>query len=59
MPAALIPTARFVLLDSRNHVLLPDEAAWSRFLAEVRAFLGVVGPEEEASEPQTLFPELT
>lgn len=57
--AALIPTARFVPLDSRNHILLPDEPAWSRFLAEVRAFLGVVGPEEGASEPQVLFPELT
>lgn len=57
--AALIPTARFVPLDSRNHVLLPDEPAWTRFLAEVRAFLGVLGPEEEASEPQALFPELT
>jgi pimeloyl-ACP methyl ester carboxylesterase len=37
--AALIPYARFVLLDSRNHVLLEIEPAWSRFLDEVRAFL--------------------
>ena len=37
--AALIPGARFVSLDSRNHVLLETEPAWARFLDEVRAFL--------------------
>ena len=38
--AALIPGARFVPLDSRNHVLLETEPAWGRFVDEVRAFLG-------------------
>ncbi len=38
--AALIPDARLVLLESANHLLLPDDPAWSRFLSEVRAFLG-------------------
>ena len=58
--AGLIPGARFVPLASKNHVLLADEPAWTRFLAEVHAFLGVIGPEEEdPSDPQTLFPELT
>ena len=37
--AALIPGARFVPLESRNHVLLETEPAWSRFRDEVRAFL--------------------
>jgi pimeloyl-ACP methyl ester carboxylesterase/DNA-binding winged helix-turn-helix (wHTH) protein len=37
--AALIPGARFVPLDSRNHILLESEPAWGRFLHEVRAFL--------------------
>jgi len=37
--AAHIPGARFVPLESRNHVLLESEPAWSRFLEEVRAFL--------------------
>jgi pimeloyl-ACP methyl ester carboxylesterase/DNA-binding winged helix-turn-helix (wHTH) protein len=37
--AALIPGARFVSLDSRNHVLLETEPAWARFVDEVRAFL--------------------
>ena len=37
--AALVPGARFVPLDSRNHVLLEGEPAWARFLEEVRAFL--------------------
>ncbi|MDX1567162.1 MAG: alpha/beta fold hydrolase [Longimicrobiales bacterium] len=39
--AAELPDARFVTLDSRNHVLLESEAAWSRFLDEIREFLGV------------------
>lgn len=38
--AAHIPGARFVPLESRNHVLLETEPAWARFLEEVRAFLG-------------------
>ena len=37
--AALIPGARFVPLESRNHVLLESEPAWARFLEEIRAFL--------------------
>ena len=57
--AALIPGARFVPLESRNHILLEDEPAWNRFLAEVHTFLGVIGPEEGAPDPQELFPELT
>jgi pimeloyl-ACP methyl ester carboxylesterase/DNA-binding winged helix-turn-helix (wHTH) protein len=37
--AALIPGARFVPLESRNHLLVPDEPAWPEFLREVDAFL--------------------
>lgn len=37
--AALIPNARFVPLESDNHVLLDSEPAWPVFLSEVRAFL--------------------
>jgi pimeloyl-ACP methyl ester carboxylesterase/DNA-binding CsgD family transcriptional regulator len=38
--AALIPDARFVLLESANHILLEHEPAWDAFLAEIAAFLG-------------------
>lgn len=41
--AADLPDARFVALEGQNHVLLEDEPAWERFLAEVRSFLGVEG----------------
>lgn len=41
--AAAIPHARFVPLDSRNHVLLPDEPAWSVFHSELASFLGKTG----------------
>jgi DNA-binding CsgD family transcriptional regulator/pimeloyl-ACP methyl ester carboxylesterase len=37
--ASLIPGARFVPLESRNHLLLEDEPAWQHWLEEVRAFL--------------------
>lgn len=38
--AELIPRARFVLLESKNHILLENEPAWGQFMAEVKAFLG-------------------
>jgi pimeloyl-ACP methyl ester carboxylesterase len=37
--AALIPDSRFVTLDSKNHLLLEHEPAWTRFLVEVERFL--------------------
>jgi pimeloyl-ACP methyl ester carboxylesterase/DNA-binding CsgD family transcriptional regulator len=44
--AARIAGARFVLLESRNHVLMEGEPAWERFVAEVREFLS--GPQPAA-----------
>jgi DNA-binding NarL/FixJ family response regulator len=38
--ASLLPDARFVTLETDNHILKQDEPAWTSFLAEVRAFLG-------------------
>ena len=38
--ASLLPDARFVTLESDNHILQQGEPAWEAFLAEVRAFLG-------------------
>lgn len=37
--ASLIPGARFVALESNNHILLESEPAWQRFLFEVEHFL--------------------
>jgi pimeloyl-ACP methyl ester carboxylesterase/DNA-binding CsgD family transcriptional regulator len=37
--ASLIPNARFVTLESDNHILQEDEPAWTAFLSEVRPFL--------------------
>jgi pimeloyl-ACP methyl ester carboxylesterase len=39
--AGTIPGARFVPLEGRNHLLLESEAAWPKFVTEVRRFLGV------------------
>lgn len=57
--ASLISNARFVPLESENHILLKDDPAWERFLAEVKSFLGSSGTEKVVEEPQELFPELT
>lgn len=52
--ASAIPGARFVPLDSPNHVLLEDEPAWTRFWEELRAFIGNQDAPVAAS-----FPDLT
>jgi pimeloyl-ACP methyl ester carboxylesterase/DNA-binding CsgD family transcriptional regulator len=51
--AARIPGARFVLLESANHILLSDEPAWGAFVAELRAFLGT---QPAPPEPVELSP---
>jgi len=50
--AALIPKARFVPLESQNHILLSDEPAWAVFLTEVERFLGT-------GKGDAPFPDLT
>lgn len=57
--ASMIPESRFVLLESRNHILLEDEPAWTRFLAEVRSFLGASAAETVPRSDAAVFPELT
>jgi pimeloyl-ACP methyl ester carboxylesterase/DNA-binding CsgD family transcriptional regulator len=52
--ASLIPGARFVPLEGRNHILVESETAWRQFLAELRAFL----PQPAAAE-RPLFAELS
>jgi class 3 adenylate cyclase/pimeloyl-ACP methyl ester carboxylesterase len=37
--ASMIPGARFVPLESSNHLLIENEPAWPRFVSEVRSFL--------------------
>jgi pimeloyl-ACP methyl ester carboxylesterase/DNA-binding CsgD family transcriptional regulator len=55
--AALIPGARFVPLDSDNHVLLDTEPAWPIFLAELRAFLGTgVADRGDSVDGEALTP---
>ena len=44
--AARIPSAQFVELDSRNHILLEHEIAWQRFCAAVSEFTGVAGDQD-------------
>jgi pimeloyl-ACP methyl ester carboxylesterase/DNA-binding CsgD family transcriptional regulator len=58
--AALVPDARFVELASDNHVLLETEPAWTNFVRDVSAFLGVTPPAGTAAPgPSTALSELT
>jgi DNA-binding SARP family transcriptional activator/pimeloyl-ACP methyl ester carboxylesterase len=50
--ASRIPGAKFVSLDSRNHILLPRDPAWTHLVSEVRQFLGE--GERTTSGPQPM-----
>jgi len=52
--AALVPDARFVPLETRNHILLAHEPAWQQFISEIEDFL----PISEGA-PAPLFDDLT
>jgi DNA-binding NarL/FixJ family response regulator len=55
--ASLIPHAHFVPLETRNHILLPNERAWTTLCRELAAFLE---PEADANRaPDTAFGALT
>ena len=49
--ASLIPGARFVPLESRNHILLETEPAWPRFVDELRRFLRSGGDVADSPAP--------
>ena len=53
--AARVPGARFVMLDSANHILLADEPAWQDFLVELDSFL----PAVPSPPPDTSLAELS
>ncbi|MGJ3237071.1 MAG: alpha/beta fold hydrolase [Anaerolineae bacterium] len=56
--ASLIPNARFVPLESKNHILRADELAWSRFVNELNNFLDEYMPILTATDEQR-FSDLT
>lgn len=43
--ASNIPNADFIVLESNNHVLLPDEPAWRELMREAEAFIDREGKE--------------
>lgn len=55
--ASLIPGARFVPLESKNHCLLEHEPGRARFVEEVRNFVGA--PTEAGDSAQRILLELT
>ncbi len=64
--ATHIADARFMPLDSKNHILLPTERAWGQFWREFYDFFGMSEainpdhtPDETASDPAASIPQLT
>ena len=57
--AAGIPSAEFVELDSRNHILLEDEPAWARFQEVVLDFMGLAAPRAAPAGEDPAFVRLT
>lgn len=53
--AGLIPDARFVPLESENHILLPHEPAYAEFFTQLHAFL----PGSPQGEARRAFAALT
>jgi len=50
--ASLIPGARFVPLEGRNHIPFPQEPAWAAFVRETREFLGTAAASESEDAVQ-------
>jgi len=57
--ASLIPGARFLPLQGENHILLKDDPAWERFLAEVEQFISSGERISPAEDRHQAFPDLT
>ncbi|MEX0761239.1 MAG: alpha/beta fold hydrolase [Dehalococcoidia bacterium] len=55
--ASLIPHARFIPLESMNHILLENEPAWPVFLSELHTFLG--GTDASMIRPPETLGNLT
>jgi pimeloyl-ACP methyl ester carboxylesterase/DNA-binding CsgD family transcriptional regulator len=51
--ASLVPGARFVPLEGRNHIPLATEPAFTAFMREVRSFLGEEPPQESPAPQLT------
>jgi pimeloyl-ACP methyl ester carboxylesterase/DNA-binding CsgD family transcriptional regulator len=54
--AGLIDQARFVPLDSENHLMLEQDPAWARWLEEVQSFLGTARADREDPAFASLTP---
>jgi len=57
--AALIPGARFVALESANHVLLEVEPAWPVFVEALYEFIGATAPTAPATRAGATLTPLT
>ena len=57
--SSLVPDARLVPLQSRNHILLADEPAWQVFIDEVGAFLEPERLSDRSTSPAAPVEDLS
>ena len=55
MLAGMIPNARMVILESDNHILVPQDHGFGEFFEELRSFV----PATDSEKPKTAFAQLT
>ena len=59
LTASLIPRARLVAFNDRNHILIKGDPAWEEFVEEFRKFFGTDTPSRPLSASQPSFPQLS
>jgi len=59
LTASLIPGARLVAVNDRNHILIKADPAWEEFVEEFRNFFCTDTPSRPLSASQPAFPQLS
>jgi len=59
LTASLIPHAKLVAFDDRNHILIKGDPAWDQFVEEFRKFFVADAPLNPRAAAQAAFPQLS
>jgi pimeloyl-ACP methyl ester carboxylesterase/DNA-binding CsgD family transcriptional regulator len=59
LTASLIPNAKLIALDDRNHIVMEGGPAWERFVEEFRKFFGTDMSLNPQAAAQGVFPQLS
>ncbi|MBV0881590.1 alpha/beta fold hydrolase [Noviherbaspirillum sp. L7-7A] len=59
LTASLIPHAKLVAFEDRNHILIKGDPSWTEFVEEFRKFFGTGAPSRPLAAAQPAFPQLS